>query len=482
MNKLASLLLLAILSVNCAFSQTQDSLAFTYIGEYHYKTDFPAWNYFNYSAFFDRAGKSYVYGACGELGLSVIDISDPSAPVLDNYMAKGPNFDGLAVTHLQQQNELLYVSIGSFSSIFNVPPGLAIVDVSDPTSPSVVDIWTDTSLTQGTAVVRLRGNHAYLGAMEDGVIALDISDSSNIQLASRYVPDSTYPSWNTLQCNARGMNIRNDTLFLAYDSGGLRLIDISNPDSMFQLGQYVDSLMWFGPPATPVTNHVVVRGNYGFATNDYCGLSSVNFTDADSMYTADWWNPWSCKDTTGMPAGQNSTWFSSDGHTNELADYSNEIILMTGGDSEVYAIDVSNPANLRVAGQHVVVGDSEVVWGLDYYNGRTVLAYVRNPWEFPLQPYIGNWGGIKIFDVNMMVGREELQSNSIQVWPNPAGSFLNVENSHRSLGVVQLYDAFGRIVLKENFTKKEVQLDVNDFPAGIYFLNVQGITRKVILN
>ncbi len=462
-------------------AQSKDTIIFSHVGSYHYKTDFPFLNHFNTSTFFDRTGKPYVYGAASTLGMSIIDISDPSVPVLDNVISKS-NFNNLNVSFLQQRGELLYVSIGDFQSLANAAPGLAIVDVSNPTAPVITDIWTDTSLTEGTAVIRLSGNHAYLGAMEDGVIALDISDSSNIQFASRIVPDPTYPSYNTLTANARGMSIRNDTLFLAYDSGGLRLIDISNPDSMIELGMFVDSTMWFGPPATPVTNHVTVRGKSAFITNDYCGISSIDFSDADSMFTLDWYNPWNCKDTSG-PIGQNSSWFGSEGHTNEIAEYLNEVILVSGGDSEVLAIDVGDPGNLRVAGEYIFPGDSEIVWGLDYYNGMVVLAYVRNPWEFPLQPYIGNWGGIKLLDVTLVVGddsesRNRIGENKYILFPNPSSETITINGNFLQSpdDFISIADLTGKRIPSWKLIAQErnaITLQISELSSGIYFLKFQ---------
>jgi hypothetical protein len=72
---------------------------------------------------------------------------------------------------------------------------------------------------------------------------------------------------------------------------------------------------------------------------------------------------------------------------------------------------------------------------------------------------------------------EETFANSILLFPNPATNLLNIafQQPLGSDGNIFITDIHGRVATRQTVEKAQPHLQVNldDFSAGIYFLNVQ---------
>ncbi|MDX1940347.1 MAG: hypothetical protein SFU99_07335, partial [Saprospiraceae bacterium] len=221
-----------------------------------------------FSSLFDRNEQPYLYSASLSLGLIIYNISDISNPISIDTLPPS-SFHNLNVNNLHQDGDYLYLSLGNFQGTTQ-KAGLAILNVSDPSNVSVAAIWDSTTYMQGCAIVRTDGQYAYLGAMEDGIIILDISDKENPIFVSQFQPDPSWPGVANYPPNARGIEIRDNILYLAYDAGGLRLIDISDKQNPVQIAQYVNTNLI--TRALPAYNNIRLVGDYAFITVDFCGL------------------------------------------------------------------------------------------------------------------------------------------------------------------------------------------------------------------
>src|SRR5205085_7057044 len=101
------------------------------------------------------------------------------------------------------------------------------------------------TLLGGSGIVKVEGNYAYLGAMTHGLVILDVTDKNNIQFASRFVPSIYYPDANPTPSfyNARGMEVKNDIVYLCYDAGGLRIINVQDKLNPVETGRYSNPVM-----------------------------------------------------------------------------------------------------------------------------------------------------------------------------------------------------------------------------------------------
>ncbi|MCB0781453.1 MAG: hypothetical protein KDC03_18340, partial [Flavobacteriales bacterium] len=101
----------------------------------------------------DRLGRPYVYLACRDSGLFVWDITVPTQPVVVRRMHPSA-FGGLKVMNLEQVDTLLYLALGELD---NAPAALAVLNVADPADPQVLDQYTHTAFSSGSAVVKVQG-------------------------------------------------------------------------------------------------------------------------------------------------------------------------------------------------------------------------------------------------------------------------------------------------------------------------------------
>ncbi len=76
--------------------------------------------------------------------------------------------------------------------------------------------------------------------------------------------------------------------------------------------------------------------------------------------------------------------------------------------------------------------------------------------------------------VNNCSGVKELDNNLISIYPNPTKGMLNVSVLKEMQGVtsVEVYDAIGKLVLKENITNQTSILNVSNIEEGMYMIRV----------
>lgn len=454
-------------------AQTIDTVLLTEVGRFQ----FPYWifpdssSYFTLSSRIDRLDRPYLYMACVEQGLVTLDISDAASPVPVDTLWPA-DLGGLKVTNLEQVDDLLYVCLGGFEGSGQTA-GLATVDVSDPTNPVVLDIWSDPAFANGTAIVKLDGGEAYLGAMEDGLIVLDVSDPADIQFISSFQPDPTWPGIAGYAPNGRGMAIAGDVLFLSYDAGGLRTLDITDPSSIAQIGQYVNpNIPVLTPPAY---NNIVVIGNLAYCTIDFCGLEVIDVSDPASMTQYNWLNPWNC---IGL------SWFGSDGHTNEVvATMGDSLLFVSGADSEVLIYDITAPGVPLLTGGHILPNDSAAAWGVDVHGSTIVGSFVNNH-NLPAQPYNSKYGGVVLFDwaaeftTGMVMQGDAREHFMISPNPTPGTVLLKELLPNASLRVL---DALGRMLMELQAPQATMLLDLEGNAPGLYTIseNTSSGTRSV---
>lgn len=331
-----------------------------------------------------RDGKRpYLYVAAKGGGLMILDVSSPKGA--ERVSSIGPDkLSDLHVMHLAQQDNYLYLALGDFFDAKGQPAGIAVVDVSDPLRPAISAIRVTESKLHGASSILVSGRFAYLSAMEFGVFIFDVNDKDTIRPVSHIVPYAEFPRKNpsrTQRPNARGMALVGNKLYLAYDSGGLRVIDVFDKYNPVETGLYVNPEMLHKQQAY---NSVVIDGNHAYVAVDYCGMEIIDISDTGHMKTAGWWNPWHCDKMS-------SVWLNSPGHTNQIAfDAKRKRVYLSGGDSELLSIDVSDPANPVAAEAFGKLRDARAAWGLTLDGEDLYLSYISS-----FVPFRSTWNGIK---------------------------------------------------------------------------------------
>lgn len=77
----------------------------------------------------------------------------------------------------------------------------------------------------------------------------------------------------------------------------------------------------------------------------------------------------------------------------------------------------------------------------------------------------------------VIAGLSGPQNSSLQVFPNPANSILEL-NSEHVLGSIVIFNQIGHQLLNHREEGTSVQIDISNFPAGIYYINVSGHHQK----
>ena len=84
------------------------------------------------------------------------------------------------------------------------------------------------------------------------------------------------------------------------------------------------------------------------------------------------------------------------------------------------------------------------------------------------------------------VGIEESSSGNIQIYPNPATSFLNIESENELVKRITFYSIDGREVKSLKRNQKACKLNISDLEKGFYFIKIElensNILKKIIVD
>jgi hypothetical protein len=408
----------------------------------------------------DKLNRPYDYVATNSGGIKIYNVTGSSTPVLKTTIPTS-SLGGLNAINLYQDSIWLYASLGDVWDTTQYS-GLAIIDVSNPLAPVVLNTYTHTGIKCGAGGVAVSGTLACLAANRNGLVLLDVSNKSAIQLKGQLSFSNAFPHSNigsSSLYNARGVAVKNNYAFVCYDRGGFRVVDISNPAAPSQVAQYC-----FPPLINKATayNNVVINNNVAYVAIDYYGMEVLNISNPLAIVQTGWWHPATWADTTN----NFNTWAGSQGHANELAyDPGCGMVYLAAGKTDLAAIDVSNPASPVTCKTYGSTTDTYGTWGLDFFNHQIHLSYI---WS-PAAPPNSNYTGLKTLTVNCLpAGLQEHDIAAVTVYPNPASSEITI-NSEGSAFSVRIYDVNGRLTM-ETASRR---FSVVTLPPGLYTLLIQ---------
>jgi hypothetical protein len=340
--------------------------------------------------------KKFIYAAMKNGGVTVLRLRNPAPPTpVANVSSR--LLAGLDAVALAQNGNYLYVALGDIFGLRLAKAGLAAIDVSNPESPHVVSLWQSTQGTGGSSSLLIHNGNLYLGAMAQGIFIFSLAQPDCPKHISSFRPDPNFPIRNPNRVqlpNVRAMAADQQFLYVCYDAGGLRVLDISDTAAPKEVGRYINKTLLNQQQAY---NGIVLAPPYAFLTCDYAGLEVVDvrvFSQVNSgafsssplksIQQIAWWDPWRGK------AGRNF-WFGSQGHANQIAmDKSTNRIFISTGDSELVVLDVSDQFHPRVTSHYGAVKDGFGAWGVTLDGGIAYLTYIR-----ALIPFRSNFNGIK---------------------------------------------------------------------------------------
>ncbi|MBO1067209.1 MULTISPECIES: DUF4347 domain-containing protein [Nostocales] len=269
---------------------------------------------------------NYAYVAGDSLGLQIIDISNPTTPTLKgNYNTSG-NASNVQV-------------VGNYAYVADQDSGLQIIDISNPTNPTLKGNYDTSGHARGVQVV---GNYAYVADGYSGLQIIDISNPTTPTLKGNY-DTSNY---------AVDVQVVGNYAYVADAQSGLQIIDISNPTTPTLKGNY----------DTYVAVDVQVVGSYAYVADDGAGLQIIDISNPTAPTLKGNYN------TSGYAYGLQVV-----GNYVYVADY----------DKGLKIIDISNPTTPTLKGNYDTFGGADDVQVVGNY------AYVAD-----------GGGGLKIIDVS----------------------------------------------------------------------------------
>lgn len=315
------------------------------------------------------------YAYCAfPLGLSVLDVSDAASP---DFVSQLDLQGGAQAIHVD--GSYIYVAWGSGAS-----GGLRIIDSSDPTDLTVAGSYE----TPGSAGhVFVLGQYAYVTCHFQDTSALeiiDVSDPSSPALAGSYEMPDTVIS---------GVFVSGNYAYIAWHdgsdyppcSGGLRIINVSNPTNPTFTGSYDMSARAAG---------VYVSGDYAYVSwlcNVYgdiyvSGFDIVNVTDPTNPTFASSQEEW-----VGRPRS-----IIVSGHFAYVSNYWHDDVSIHGW---LTIIDVSDPGNPAIASIYEMQGvpmylsiseecayvgneNLQILDVSDPYNPILAGSYIHGCWVF----------------------------------------------------------------------------------------------------
>ena len=272
-------------------------------------------------------GTTYALVTAGQ-NLKIIDITNPTAPVLLSSLALAGYGEGLAVS-----GNYVYVTAGG--------SGMEVIDITDPAAPASVAVVIGGSAGPWAEGINVSGSYAYLGN-GGGTEIFDISDPTNPTLVS------TIPNDGWIQ---DVMPISN-YLYVCVYSVGIDIVDISDPGNP----AYVSTL------SNPKNSDVMFDGNFGYIASKEYGLTVLDVTNPGAPTTL------GTIDTDG------SVRKVSFGSINMGGTQTAHIFA--GEESLLSAINVADPSSMSISGSIAVPAPADgLCYGATLAGNTAYLAY-----------------------------------------------------------------------------------------------------------
>ncbi|MHA1531352.1 MAG: hypothetical protein ACTSR6_05065, partial [Candidatus Heimdallarchaeota archaeon] len=219
--------------------------------------------------------------------------------------------------------------------------GIAILDVSDPTSPIELDVYTsDGDCTD----IAINDNLAIITDYYKGIKLLDISNLNDIQLLSKFFDNGL----------AKKLVIEDDLVFVVDGPAGLEIFNISNPDKLDKIGQYNE------PPL--VSTDVIIQNDIAVLSADKDGVIFLNISDLTNPVVINTYD---------------------DGNSVQTAFIKNDLVFLGTQNKSLIVLNISDIDTISVAGSYDfatefayvfdLILDNDVLIVASYYEGVTLL-------------------------------------------------------------------------------------------------------------
>lgn len=328
--------------------------------------------------------------------------------------------------------------------------------VSVTVNNTCADVWPGDANSDGTAdntdILELGLHYT-----QTGPVRASVSNSWQSYHANNWTGTITNgQNLNHSDCNGDGAINANDTVAIYNNYGLVHAFKAANtntvnpqlsivPDqNMVNTGQWGTASIYLGSSSAPISN---ING-IAFTINFDHTLIEPNSIYLDYP-------------TSFVDAGQNLHF--------RKTDFNNDLIYTaTTHTLSANASGYGKIAILHYRIKTTLTQDAVLNIGLSSANQSNASGSIT-----PLTA-----GTNTLMAIGSTVGIDEISQSNTVVYPNPATNAINIISS-LELQKVELTDVMGSLVLREQLSGKEGQLQVSGLANGIYFINVYGNNRII---
>lgn len=400
------------------------------------------------------------------------------------------------------------------------------LDVTDPLNPVYKGFLSTNAGSNYWRDVKVYNNHAFIVADVVGPHGMQVFDLTRLRSVAsppeNFTADSVFTTGLAGAVIGSCHNIViNESKAMAYlvgcnsaNGGGPIMIDISNPTSPVAVGEYT---------ADGYTHDAQVV-TYDGPDTDHTGkeiLIGSNETKVVVVDVTDPANPLKISEVTySNTAYTHQGWFNSDKKYFLVGDEEDEQNF--GNNSRTIIFDFTDLDNLsyhsqflgsKAAIDHNLYVKGNLVFQANYRSGLRVLnigdinnitevgsfdtypesdsASFNGAWS--VYPYFSS-GNILISDIDrgffivrksgtLSIDNAIFDQNQISIYPTPAVGDLYVKSKNGTIKDIQLFNVLGqKITTFDVKNQNEVELDVNRFSEGFYFLKINNeFTKKILI-
>ncbi len=365
----------------------------------------------DFGMFMDITG-DYAYVAYYS-GIAVVDLSDPLTPtVLYTKDIVGE------ISDVEVVGEYVYAVAGN--------DGLKIYRAAQPVIPPLpVGINT---VMGSCRDIDTEGNYAYVGCGSFGVRVMDITDPAFPVQVGHYDTDGF----------VHGIQVSGNVAYVADGYGDFKILDVSDPTSPSLMGSYVT----IGPQA----NDVAVAGDYAYVSDHNAGLYIFDITDPANPDSLGFYS--SSSEAWGVEVAWPIVYLAESGAGLSLIDVSDPsspnligsydtpgvavdvvvegvVVFVADGSEGVHAVDVTDPSNPNLVGTYntpdfaaAIAVDLPYVYVADLNSGVQVLdwtAYTSPFWVANIGTSSQAWS-IAVAGDLVFYGVDNTGFYSAQVW------------------------------------------------------------------
>ena len=147
--------------------------------------------------------------------------------------------------------------------------------------------------------------------------------------------------------------------------------------------------------------------------------------------------------------------------------------LITLKETDANGADVSFSAIINDENNLITITpDDNLAYEQDYYvalgasvEGENDVAISESNTTFTTETEV------KIIEIN----------NDIKLFPNPCNSVLNIFVNNAQITNVEIYNIFGKLILKENYNNaNKIQINTSQFESGVYVIKIQNDKNIIV--